>query len=217
MTFDGRGNGKSDRPEGPDAYAESEFAADALAVLDATETDKAFLVGFSMGAQRTLLLAAEHPERVEGVVFIGPAVPLGVQTARVKALASFDEGLDSYEGWNRYNRHYWLENYADFLQFFFSQMFIEPHSTKQIEDSVGWGLETTPETLVDTAARAGARRGGGPRARGQDPLPGARDARDRGRGPLPRIGSRARRGGRRDARHARGLGPRATRARSRCR
>ncbi len=155
VTFDGRGNGKSDRPEGPDAYAESEFAADALAVLDATETDKAFLVGFSMGAQRTLLLAAEHPERVEGVVFIGPAVPLGVQTARVKALASFDERLDSYEGWNRYNRHYWLEHYADFLQFFFSQVFIEPHSTKQIEDSVGWGLETTPETLVDTALAPG--------------------------------------------------------------
>jgi predicted glycosyltransferase len=29
-------------------------------------------------------------------------------------------------------------------------MFNEPHSTKQIEDCVGWGLETTPEVLVDT-------------------------------------------------------------------
>ena len=39
ITFDGRGNGLSDRPEEPEAYAEAEFAADALAVLDATETD----------------------------------------------------------------------------------------------------------------------------------------------------------------------------------
>jgi predicted glycosyltransferase len=31
-------------------------------------------------------------------------------------------------------------------------MFPEPHSTKQIEDCVGWGGETTPRTLVDTAA-----------------------------------------------------------------
>src|SRR5207247_2986624 len=54
----------------------SEFAADALAVLDATATDRAVVVALSMGAQRALLLAAEHPERVEGVVFIGPAVPL---------------------------------------------------------------------------------------------------------------------------------------------
>src|SRR6266540_6443301 len=41
LTFDGRGNGKSDRPTDPAAYAETEFAADALAVLDATETERA--------------------------------------------------------------------------------------------------------------------------------------------------------------------------------
>ena len=29
-------------------------------------------------------------------------------------------------------------------------MFTEPHSTKPIEDGVGWGLETTPETLIAT-------------------------------------------------------------------
>jgi pimeloyl-ACP methyl ester carboxylesterase len=29
-------------------------------------------------------------------------------------------------------------------------MFIEPHSTKPIEDGVGWGLETTGETLALT-------------------------------------------------------------------
>ena len=29
-------------------------------------------------------------------------------------------------------------------------MFPEPHSTKQIEDCVGWGLETTPEILIAT-------------------------------------------------------------------
>src|SRR5205823_4986916 len=34
ITFDGRGNGRSDRPQEPEAYAEQEFAADALAVLD---------------------------------------------------------------------------------------------------------------------------------------------------------------------------------------
>ena len=39
ITFDGRGNGRSDRPPEPEAYREEEFAADALAVLDATDTD----------------------------------------------------------------------------------------------------------------------------------------------------------------------------------
>ena len=37
VTFDGRGNGRSDRPAGADAYSANEFAADALAVMDATE------------------------------------------------------------------------------------------------------------------------------------------------------------------------------------
>jgi pimeloyl-ACP methyl ester carboxylesterase/predicted glycosyltransferase len=150
ITFDGRGNGLSDRPDDPEAYSETEFAADALAVLDATETASAFIVGFSMGALRGLLLAAGHPERVDGAVFIGPAVPLGLQTPRATAIDAFDVELDSYDGWLKYNRHHWLNDYADFLQFFFSQVFTEPHSTKQIEDCVGWGLETTPETLIAT-------------------------------------------------------------------
>ena len=51
ITFDPRGNGLSDRPEEPKAYAEAEFAADAIAVLDATDTDRAFVVGHSMGGQ----------------------------------------------------------------------------------------------------------------------------------------------------------------------
>src|SRR3954452_2400808 len=150
LTFDARGNGLSDRPEEPDAYAETEHAADAIAVLDATETPRAFVVGNSMGAQRGLLVAANHPERVEGAVFIGPALPLGAQTPRARAVSSFDDELEAYEGGAKYSRHYWLENYADFLKFFFSQVFTEPHSTKPIEDCVGWGLETTPETLIAT-------------------------------------------------------------------
>jgi pimeloyl-ACP methyl ester carboxylesterase/predicted glycosyltransferase len=155
VTFDGRGNGRSDRPAEPAAYAEAEFAADALAVMDATATDRAFVVGFSMGAQRALLLAAGHPERVQGLVFVGPAVPLGKPTPRAQAVASFTEQLDEHQGWQKFNRHYWLASYRDFLEFFFSQVFTEPHSTKQIEDCVGWGLETTPEALIATVGAPG--------------------------------------------------------------
>src|SRR5947207_2888741 len=77
VAFDGRGNGRSDRPAGPAAYAETEFAADALAVMDATATERAIVVGESMGGQRGLMLAAEHPHRVAGAVFLCPATPMG--------------------------------------------------------------------------------------------------------------------------------------------
>jgi pimeloyl-ACP methyl ester carboxylesterase/predicted glycosyltransferase len=148
VTFDGRGNGKSDRPGTVEAYAEREFAADALAVMDATATERAAIVGLSAGVLWGTLLAAEHPERVAAAVFIAPAAPFGMHRARVQT--PFDEPLESYEGWAKYNRHHWREDYRDFLEFFFSQVFTEPHSTKQFEDCVGWGLETTGETLALT-------------------------------------------------------------------
>jgi pimeloyl-ACP methyl ester carboxylesterase/predicted glycosyltransferase len=148
LTFDGRGNGRSDRPGTVEAYAEREFAADALAVMDAAGIDRAVVVGLSAGATWGVLLAAEHPERVAGAVFIAAAAPFAQHLAR--STTPFDEPLESYEGWAKYNRHYWLEDYRDFLEFFFGQVFTEPHSTKQIEDCVGWGLETTPETLALT-------------------------------------------------------------------
>src|SRR5581483_8424109 len=74
VTFDGRGNGRSDRPAGAAAYSIDEFAADALAVLDATGTDKAFLAGVSCAALWATVLAADHPERVNGVAYLGPSV-----------------------------------------------------------------------------------------------------------------------------------------------
>jgi len=150
VVFDGRGNGRSDRPPHPEAYVEAEYADDALAVLDATGTEHAVVVSLSRGAERSLLLAAEHPERVDGLAFIAPALPLGSSLPRGRAAQMFDEPRESYEGWEKWNRHYWLEDYEDFLEFFFSQAFTEPHSTKQREDAVGWGLDTDAATLVAT-------------------------------------------------------------------
>jgi len=150
LTFDGRGNGRSDRPTEPEAYAESEFAADALAVMDATQTPRAVIVGFSMGAQRGLLLAADHPDRVQAAVFIGGNYPGGGEPLPERTVYSWEEELDTDEGWAKHNRHYWLRDYQGYLEFFMSRMFTEPHSTKPTEDTVGWGLETTAETLALT-------------------------------------------------------------------
>jgi pimeloyl-ACP methyl ester carboxylesterase/predicted glycosyltransferase len=152
VTFDGRGNGRSDRPRGPEAYVEPEFAADALAVMDRTGTERAILAALSCGALWATLLAAEHPERVSAVVYIAPAVPLAPGLPERAIVSSFDEQLDTEEGWAKYNRHYWEKDYEGFLRFFFAQMFNEPHSTKQIEDCIGWALETDAETLADTTS-----------------------------------------------------------------
>jgi pimeloyl-ACP methyl ester carboxylesterase/predicted glycosyltransferase len=147
ITFDGRGNGRSDRPTDPAAYDNAEFVADCLAIMDVTQTQRAAIVGLSMAAQWSLMLAAEHPERIERMVLIGPTVPLPPYFAQRMA-TSFDSPQETYAGWGKYNEHYWRQDYRGFAEFFFTKCFPEPHSTKQIEDCVGWALDSTPEMLI---------------------------------------------------------------------
>jgi pimeloyl-ACP methyl ester carboxylesterase len=71
--------------------------------------------------------------------------------ARHFRVVTYDGPFTSTEGWAKYNRHYWLAHYRDFVEFF-AQCLPEPHSTKQHEDNVGWGLETTPQVLLATGA-----------------------------------------------------------------
>jgi pimeloyl-ACP methyl ester carboxylesterase len=149
ITFDGRGNGRSSRPTDPAQYADVEFAADALAVLDATNTPRAALVSFSRGSLWATLLAAEHPERVSAAVFVGPSL-LGSTPLFNLAQYPFLAELETDDGWAKFNLHYWRRDYPGFVAFFVSQIFNEPHSTKQIEDGIAWGLETTSETLAAT-------------------------------------------------------------------
>ncbi|WP_344838841.1 alpha/beta hydrolase [Kribbella ginsengisoli] len=148
VTIDGRGSGASSKPVGAAAYAEAEYVADTLAVLDAVGVSECVLVGFSRGVPWALQVAAAQPSRVRGVVCVGSAPGL---VPDPKGLWS--ERQPTSEGWAKYNRYYWQEgDYEEFLKFFFGQVFIEPHSSKQIEDGVRWGLQIGPDRLVDTEA-----------------------------------------------------------------
>jgi len=148
ITVEGRGNGRADRPASPAAYRDREYVDDVIAVLDATGTDQAVLVGLSLGGRHALQLAAWYPERAAGVVAIGTALPWPIPPG-------FDEPKDSHQSWDKANRHYWLADYRGWVEFFMSQVFTEPHSTKQYEDGLAWGLETTAETLLLTVPALG--------------------------------------------------------------
>jgi pimeloyl-ACP methyl ester carboxylesterase/predicted glycosyltransferase len=141
VTFDPRGNGRSDRPA--TGYTLEDHYLDTLAVLDDLGLEKPAVVSLSRGANPAAMLAALQPERVERLALIAPAL----YAARAKT-GDFWAERDSYEGWQKSSAPYWLSNYEDFLWFFFTEVFSEPHSTKPIEDAVRWGLETTGELLV---------------------------------------------------------------------
>jgi pimeloyl-ACP methyl ester carboxylesterase len=73
LAYDARGHGRSSPAEEPGDYAYEELAADALAILDQLEIERAVLAGASMGAHTALKLALDAPERAGGLVVITPA------------------------------------------------------------------------------------------------------------------------------------------------
>jgi pimeloyl-ACP methyl ester carboxylesterase len=148
IAWDHRGNGRSDRPTDPLAHTTFERAANLQAVMDAAGTEQAVLVGLSGASGPMLLFTAEHPDRVLGLVFVCPATPFGEPSAGSDV--SFEEPLDSDDGWNRENIHFWRRDYQAYLEFFFAEAIPEPHSTKQREDGVRWGLDTDPDALAAT-------------------------------------------------------------------
>ena len=111
VTFDARGNGRSDRPESAEEYGPRVTAQDALAVLDAAGVADAVVVCHCAPSGAALLLAVEHPERVRGAVFMSPALPI-TPAVPERTGHSFDAELPDYEGWAKANRHYWARTSA---------------------------------------------------------------------------------------------------------
>ena len=187
LTFDCRGNGRSDRPRGIDAYRTEEMAADALAVMDATDTERAIITSISGGARPLLWLLANHPDRFAGAVFIGPWLPLtrwqptetmrrtfrepraGRRALRMgfdslaavphlarsrgyrRSYSRFARRMKLSDALRKFNREYVARDQRGFLEWNYGTLdFPEPHSTRQVEDGVEWGMQTDAQTLVDS-------------------------------------------------------------------
>jgi pimeloyl-ACP methyl ester carboxylesterase len=73
VAYDARGHGESDpAPEGR-GYGYPELVGDLEAVVEATDGDApGVLVGHSMGAHTAVAYALRHPERLAGLVVVGP-------------------------------------------------------------------------------------------------------------------------------------------------
>ena len=84
-----RGHGDSDKPDC--CYRVADFAADAVALLDALRIERATIVGHSMGSFIAQRIAAAHPARVKQLVLIGsgatvrtdPVVAFGKEVERL--------------------------------------------------------------------------------------------------------------------------------------
>jgi pimeloyl-ACP methyl ester carboxylesterase len=150
VTFDAWGNGKSGRPNTPGEHTAAENRADMLAVLDASGTSSATLIAHCHANWWAVSFAAEHPGRVEAILAIDPWIPyLGVGHQHWRDVsATFDDELEDPTGWQLFNRKVITNEHRRWVEFFFRSQLVEPHSTKQFEDAVGWALESTGDVLV---------------------------------------------------------------------
>jgi len=135
LTMDGRGNGRSDRPEAPEQYAFEHYYRDFLAVLEAAGVDRFAVVGISATAMTALRVAAEHPQRVTHVVVAGGFADMRVTGEKMAAHVR-REMAQMREDWPAH------------LHDFFSIVFPEPHSTKQFEDGVRYAWASRGETVA---------------------------------------------------------------------
>ncbi len=137
IAMDGRGNGRSDRPQGQEAYSFDHYYADFVAVLDAAGAERLAVVGISATAMTALRLAAEQPERVSHVIIAGGYADALINDAKLAERVRAEGGR-------------MREDWAAYLAWFFDIVFTEPHSTKPFEDAVRFGWATSGE-VVDWA------------------------------------------------------------------
>jgi len=102
VTYDARGHGESDPAPMGEGYDYSELAADLEAVL-AGEVGEGPLVlgGHSMGAHTAVAYALRHPDRVAGLVVIGPSYAGPAEAASLHywdglATALQEDGIDGF-------------------------------------------------------------------------------------------------------------------------
>jgi pimeloyl-ACP methyl ester carboxylesterase len=95
IALDARGHGESSPAPPGSGYSYDEMVDDVGIVLDAETDGRVVLAGHSMGAHTAAAFALRAPERLAGVVLIGPAYP-GLPTSE-EVLANWDELADGLE------------------------------------------------------------------------------------------------------------------------
>lgn len=132
LVTDPRGNGRSDRPRDPDAYGFDHCFEDFVAVLDAAGVDRAAIVAISANTMVALRLAARLPDRVTHLVAVGGFA------GKMVTGTSEQAGLDKL--------HRLIESNWDwYVDWFWGQVFTEPHSTKPFEDGARFSCGADPQ------------------------------------------------------------------------
>jgi pimeloyl-ACP methyl ester carboxylesterase len=96
VTYDARGHGESDPAPAGEGYGYPQLVADLERVVASQVGEGAFLLGgHSMGAHTAVAYALRHPERLAGLVVIGPTYRGAVQPASLEYWDGLAAALES--------------------------------------------------------------------------------------------------------------------------
>ena len=153
IAWDARGNGRSDRPADPSAHGDEAIAARPAGGAG-RERDG---VG---GPRRPVECGRPAGHRRGRASRPGPRARPHRSVRAARRVASRSATSRSRTSstprmrWAKQNRHFWRRDFRAFLEFFFGEMFNEPHSTKQIEDARRlWHLDGRRDPRRDDARR----------------------------------------------------------------
>jgi pimeloyl-ACP methyl ester carboxylesterase len=127
IAFTQRGHGEAAKPA--DGFAPTDFASDAVGLMDRLGINRAVIAGHSMGSFIAQRIAIDHPERVAGLVLMG-SFPSGRDNAAVDEL--WREGVSQLE--DPVGR--------DFAFEFQSSTLAQPIPSALLETFVGESLKT---------------------------------------------------------------------------
>jgi pimeloyl-ACP methyl ester carboxylesterase len=127
IAFTQRGHGEAAKPAG--GFAPTDFASDAVGLMDRLGIDRAVIAGHSMGSFIAQRIAIDHPERVAGLVLMG-SFPSGADNAALDEL--WREGVSQLE--DPVGR--------DFAFEFQSSTLAQPIPSALLETFVGESLKT---------------------------------------------------------------------------
>lgn len=118
--FDLRGHGESDKPDA--GYGLNNYADDIVAFITERRLDNVVLVGHSLGALTSLLVAAAMPDRIRAMVLEDPPIPLRSGSAETFATLvdlkqkSFETVVDELRAWRPFITREQAEDSARRLQ-----------------------------------------------------------------------------------------------------
>jgi pimeloyl-ACP methyl ester carboxylesterase len=142
IVYDARAHGESDPAPAGEGYSYDELVADLSSVVTETVGEGRFVLGgHSMGAHTAVAYALEHPERLAGLVVIGP-VYSGVIS---------DETLDYWDGLAEALEQGGVEGFVAYLE----QVGIDPdwHDTVTRISRERISLHRHPEALAEALRR----------------------------------------------------------------